>query len=135
MFQSFGYTFRCWVAMELPCEICATKMPPKSINLLKSMACVSPSCLILLYRGLTGSVLKYGSVCFLFVLWIWQGHTCWVWQEFNTRHWGLHWVWWDLDQIIAWVILVASHWRKDLHTFFYNFSRKKIIRKNSKRKK
>jgi ribonuclease HI len=38
------------------------------VNLLKSVACVSwgshPSCLILLYRGLIGSVLEYGSVCF-----------------------------------------------------------------------
>jgi hypothetical protein len=30
MFQIFGYFFRCWVAMELPCEVCAAKMPPKS---------------------------------------------------------------------------------------------------------
>jgi hypothetical protein len=38
------------------------------VNLLKSVAGVSwrahPSCLILLYRGLIGSVLEYGSVCF-----------------------------------------------------------------------
>jgi hypothetical protein len=30
MFQIFGYFFRCWVAMELPREVCATKMSPKS---------------------------------------------------------------------------------------------------------
>jgi hypothetical protein len=51
---------------ELPCAICAA-MPPK-MNLLKSVASVSwgahLSCLILLYEGLIGSVLEYGSVCF-----------------------------------------------------------------------
>jgi hypothetical protein len=30
VFQIFGYIFRCWVAMELPCVICTAKMPPKS---------------------------------------------------------------------------------------------------------
>jgi hypothetical protein len=59
------------------------------VNLLKSVAGVScgahPSCLILLHRGLIGSVLEYR-----FVLRIWQGHTCWVWKGFNTGHWGLH---------------------------------------------
>jgi hypothetical protein len=38
------------------------------INLLKSVAGVScgahPSCMLLIYRGLIGSVLEYGSVCF-----------------------------------------------------------------------
>jgi hypothetical protein len=38
------------------------------VNLLKSVAGFSwganPSCLILLYRGLIGLVLEYGSVCF-----------------------------------------------------------------------
>jgi hypothetical protein len=29
MFQIFGYILRCWVAMELPCEICTAKMLPK----------------------------------------------------------------------------------------------------------
>jgi hypothetical protein len=27
MFQIFGYIFRWWVAMELPCEVCTAKMP------------------------------------------------------------------------------------------------------------
>jgi hypothetical protein len=40
----------------------------KRINLLKSVAGVSwgahPSCMLLLYRGLIGSVLEYGSVCY-----------------------------------------------------------------------
>jgi hypothetical protein len=30
MFQIFGNIFRCWVAIELPCEICTAKMLPKS---------------------------------------------------------------------------------------------------------
>jgi hypothetical protein len=30
MFEIFVYIFRCWVAMELPCEICKAMMPPKS---------------------------------------------------------------------------------------------------------
>jgi hypothetical protein len=30
MFQIFGYSFRCWVAMELHAKICAEKMLPKS---------------------------------------------------------------------------------------------------------
>jgi hypothetical protein len=38
------------------------------INLLKSVAGMSwgahPSCMLLLYRGLIGSVLEYGSVCY-----------------------------------------------------------------------
>jgi hypothetical protein len=29
MFQIFGSIFRFWVAMELPCEICTAKMPPR----------------------------------------------------------------------------------------------------------
>jgi hypothetical protein len=53
--------------------------------------------------------LKYPSWSMArFVLRIWQGHTCWVWKGFNTGHWGLHWVWWDLHRIIAWVFLVPE---------------------------
>jgi hypothetical protein len=40
------------------------------VNLLKLVAGVSwgtnPSCLILLYKRLNGSILEYGSVCFRF---------------------------------------------------------------------
>jgi hypothetical protein len=43
------------------------------VNLLKSVAGVSwgahPSCLILLYRGLIGLVLEYGSVCYTKMSW------------------------------------------------------------------
>jgi hypothetical protein len=67
MFQIFGYIFRCWVAMELPCEICIAKMPPKSNLVEIGGRCFLGSasiCLILLYEGLIGSVLEFGSVCF-----------------------------------------------------------------------
>jgi hypothetical protein len=40
----------------------------QKMNLLKSVTHVSwgahPSCMLLLYRGLIGSVLEYGSVCY-----------------------------------------------------------------------
>jgi hypothetical protein len=51
--------------MELPCEVYAAKMPPKSELIEIGGRCfLGSACLILLYRGLIGSVLKYGSVCF-----------------------------------------------------------------------
>jgi hypothetical protein len=67
MFQIFGYIFRCWVAMELPCKICTAKMPPKSkLNEIGGRCFLGSTsvCLVLLYMGLIQSVLKYDSVCF-----------------------------------------------------------------------
>jgi hypothetical protein len=53
-----------------------------------------------------------------FVLRIWQRHIYCGWKVFSVGNWGLHWVWWDLHRIIAWVFLVAyHHWRKDSHTW------------------
>jgi hypothetical protein len=92
------------VAMELPCEVCTVKMPPKS-KLVEFGGRFSwrahLSCLILLYRRLIGSVLEYSLVCFT--------------NMAKTHMMGLeraqYWA------IIAWVRLVAYyHWRKDSHT-------------------
>jgi hypothetical protein len=52
--------------LGVPCEICTAKMPPKSDLVEIGGRCFleSASCLILLYMGLIGLVLEYGSVCF-----------------------------------------------------------------------
>jgi hypothetical protein len=88
MFQIFGYFFRCWVAMELPCKVCAAKMSPKSELIEIGGRCFLGSASILFN---TAALDPSGSMA-RFVLRIWQGHTCWAWKGFNTGHCGLHWV-------------------------------------------
>jgi hypothetical protein len=66
MFQIFGIIFRYRVAMELPCEICAAKTPPKSKLIEIGGRCFLGSASVLFdtdvtYRGLIGSVLEYGK--------------------------------------------------------------------------
>jgi hypothetical protein len=67
-FQILGSVFRLWIKVEYPNEIYVRRRCRHRINLLKSVAGVSsgehPSCMLLLYRGLIGSVLEYGSVCY-----------------------------------------------------------------------
>jgi hypothetical protein len=55
--------------VEYPHEICEAKMSTKNKLIEISSGCVVgnvhlPSCMLLLYRGLIGSVLEYGSVCY-----------------------------------------------------------------------
>jgi hypothetical protein len=67
MFQIFEFIFRFWLAMGLPCEICTAKMPPEGELVEIGGRCFLGSAsilFVLLYRGLIGSVLEYGSVCF-----------------------------------------------------------------------
>jgi hypothetical protein len=56
MFQIFGYIFQSWVAMELPCEICATKMPRKG-----ELAEIGSRCFL-------------GSASILFDTSVWETH-------------------------------------------------------------
>jgi hypothetical protein len=54
-----------FVAMELPCDICLAKMPPKSELVEISGRCFLGSASILFdTTGLIGLVLEYGSVCY-----------------------------------------------------------------------
>jgi hypothetical protein len=94
LFQIFGYIIRCWVAMELPCEICTAKMPSKS------------------------KLIEIGGRCFLGSASMKMAKTHMLgWKGFGIGHWGLHWVRWDPHRIIACVFLVAYyHWQKDSHT-------------------
>jgi hypothetical protein len=53
--------------MELSCEIFTAEMPSKDKLVEiggRYFWGAHSSCLILLYRGLTGSVVEYGSICF-----------------------------------------------------------------------
>jgi hypothetical protein len=69
--------------MELPCEICTAKLPPKGELVEIGGKCFLGSASILFDATVGDSLDRSWNMC-RFVLRIWQRHICWVWKELST---------------------------------------------------